>query len=144
MHKKFFICFGIILLIFYLTTPIPYCTLWDDEGESIKIETTGNMSEIITSKLILLHVMGESMLPTIKDNSKCLCVRIENYSVGDIIAFQNEVGESISHRILSIGEEKIFTKGDNNEFIDSPITKENIMCRIPYVPRYVVLINGLD
>jgi len=144
MNKRFFIWIGIIILVFYLTSSVPYCVPWTGENKSVEIQTTEDIADIISHKLILLHVIGNSMFPTIKDDSKCLCVREEDYSVMDIIAFVNDEGQSISHRIISIDSERIFTQGDNNNFIDPPTKKENIICKIPEVPKYATLINNLN
>jgi len=93
---------------------------------------------------MLLNVIGESMYPTIHDSSKCLCVKKEEYSVGDIIFFFAEIeGEinGISHRIVKIDGNKIYTKGDNNNWVDPPMTKESIVCAIPNISRFNLLFN---
>ncbi len=152
MDNKIFIYIGVILLfvyviIPYITLPAPLCKVITDQNYSNKTPyTTEEELKIISSVLVLLHVRGESMLPTIKNNSKCLCVKKGNYNIGDIIFFVVDIEgekEKISHRIFSIEDEKVFTKGDNNDWVDPPITEKNIVCAIPEFPRYMTWINKL-
>ncbi len=143
MRKEIFICIGIIILIFYFSSPVPYCKIIEeqvDEGDAIY--TLGETSKIEKITATLLKVKGTSMLPAIKDNSKCLCIKKENYEVGDVIFFFAEINgqfHGISHRIVVIDGEEIITKGDNNNFLDSPMTKKNIICAILEMPRYKVI-----
>lgn len=148
MNIKLFIGGGLLLLVFYIIMPIPYCKVAGDQTsfqETIdKYTTAEEISEVKTLSIILLYVRGESMLPAIKSDSECLCVRKEAYKIGDVVLFFAEIeGEKVgvSHRIFSIEGEHIFTKGDNNEWVDSPITKENIVCAIPEVPRFITWIQ---
>ena len=143
MDKKIFIYVGLILVFFWLTAPVPYCKITEKQ---IFVEdalyTAGEVSEVKNITLTLLNVRGESMLPAIQDNSECLCIKKKHYHVGDIIFFFARVnGEfmGISHRIVSITSEGIFTKGDNNNWVDPPMTNESIVCAIPSVPRYQLL-----
>lgn len=141
MEKQFIYFFGILLFL-YLISLVPYCVPDDFNGERVKIEKDASLYVSNYSELILLHVDGNSMFPTIKDKSRCLCEGKNDYFFGDIVAsVSNEQG--ILHRIISINDGEIFTKGDNNDFIDYPIKKEEIICRVPEVPRYVLLIKGL-
>jgi len=130
---------GIFLLIIFLITPIPYCKETKKIVVGDAIYTTGEISEITNISLILLEVKGTSMLPTIKNNSECFCVEKEDYFIGDIIFFFAKIGDvwkGITHRIVDIENNEYFTKGDGNDFTDPPMTKESIVCSIPYVPRY--------
>ena len=143
MGYKIFIYIGLILLFFYLMEPVPYCKI-TGEDFSLKenIYSESEVSEVKNLSITLLNVKGTSMFPTIQDNSKCICIKKSNYEVGDIIFFFakiNEEWEGISHRIFLIEEEKIFTKGDNNDWVDPPMEIENIVCAIPDVPRHQVL-----
>lgn len=147
MDKKFLIIIGVLFLVLYLFDPVPYCIPYQvqDVGENITIKSTADISEISLYKIILLHVRGESMLPTINDDSQCLCIKSEEYYEGDVIAFVNGNNDSISHRIISTTGDYVFTKGDGNDFIDFPIPKKNIICKIPEVPRYkTIFIQDLD
>ena len=63
----------------------------------------------------------------------------DGYFVGNIVLFITDVEgefEKVLHRIIEINGKEIHTKGDNNYFIDKTITKQNIICAIPFSPRY--------
>ena len=140
MNKWIFICIGAILLIFYFTSQVPYCKISEDSFTSnVTLYTSRDISEIGEIYTTQLRVIGTSMLPTIQDNSQCLCVKKESYNVGDIILFFADINGKflgIAHRIVAINSEKIITKGDNNPFLDSPMTKNSIICSIPEIPRW--------
>ena len=140
MEKNFLFFIGLVVIGLYLVSSVPYCVPGFERNETkVKISTPEEISQLELSSLILLHVVGKSMLPAIQDGSKCLCVKSESYSVGDVIAFRSQSGEGIAHRIISVDRERIFTKGDNNNFIDPPVTREDVLCKVSEVPRYVVL-----
>lgn len=143
MDNKVLIYAGLILLIFYLVALVPYCRITGEPiYEDNAIYTRSEILEITNLTMTLLNVKGTSMLPTIQDNSQCLCIKKETYNVGNIVLFfvkMNEEWTGVSHRIFSIEGEQIFTKGDNNDWIDPPMTEENIICMIPNVPRWKIL-----
>jgi len=148
MNIKLFICGSLLLLALYVFISIPYCKIIGDQTsfqETIDKHTTAEeISEMKTFPVMLLYTRGESMLPAIKSDSECLCIRKKAYNVGDIVLFFAEIEgkrTGVSHRIFSIEGEHIFTKGDNNEWVDSPITEENIVCTIPEVPRFITWIQ---
>ncbi len=128
----------IVVFFVYLISPVPYCR---PSIEKINPEeAVYSKQEILNTKMqeiTLLKVSGISMIPAIKNNSECICLKKENYSVGDIIFFFSN-GLGISHRIVFFGD-KFITKGDNNEFLDYPINKKDVICYVPLVPRYRVL-----
>ncbi len=143
MNKNTILLIIGILLTFYLIKPVPYCKISDeefDEGDAVYTEEDVRTLGEITA--INLRITGTSMFPTLQDNSQCLCVRKNTYSVGDIVFFMAKIENEwrgIAHRIFSINDE-ISTKGDNNDFLDPPMKKENIGCAIPEVPRWKTLI----
>ena len=72
------------------------------------------------------EVHGESMKGTYEEGDKVLLVstRIITPRLGDVVVFTATInGEQINviHRIISVSREtsRIFTKGDNNDFIDN-------------------------
>lgn len=70
-------------------------------------------------------VESGSMSPTIELGSLCFVDKNANYDdmkVGDIIAFRIKNGAYVTHRIKSITEEGLETKGDASSAIDSDIT----------------------
>ncbi len=144
MKKEIIICIVAILLIFYFTSPAPYCKISEERFYlSDAMYSFEETLEIKETTAILLNVKGASMLPTIQDGSKCLCVKKESYGVGNIIFFFAEINDTfhgISHRIVSIENDKVFTKGDANNWTDPPMTKESVVCAIPEIPRWKTFI----
>ena len=143
MKFKILIYIGLVFLLFYFITPVPYCKITErDLSLETSLYAPEEILEVTNLSVMLLNVKGTSMVPTIQDNSKCLCIKKERYVVGDIIFFFAKInGEwtGISHRIFSINGEEIFTKGDNNDWIDPPMTIESVVCSIPTVPRWKTL-----
>ncbi len=143
MNKEILICIGVILLIFYFTSSVPYCKISEESFFNEEaIYTASEILEVGAISATQLHVTGTSMLPTIQDNSECLCIKKESYAVGDIIFFFAEMNgqfRGISHRIVLIEDDKVFTAGDGNNWIDPPMTEENIVCAIPEIQRYKII-----
>jgi len=143
MDKKYLIIILLAFLFLYLSEPVPSCKYYNDLF--INQEAIYSIEEVKGTKnltAVMLNVIGTSMLPAVQDHSQCLCLKNENYYVGDIVFFFAEIdGEinGISHRIVKIDGEEIYTKGDNNNWVDPPMTKESIVCSVPNVPRYKVL-----
>lgn len=76
------------------------------------------------------EVASGSMEPTLKINDVIL-VKLENVDLkkGDIIAFYSE-NTVITHRILFIDGTIITVKGDNNDVVDKPIVKEQVIGKV--------------
>lgn len=85
--------------------------------------------------------MSGSMEPEIHTGSVCIVntkADYENIQVGDIIAFKLSSGGLVTHRVISITEDGMETKGDANEVSDGiSTTSENFhgktLFSIPYV-----------
>jgi len=73
-------------------------------------------------------VASGSMEPTLFINDVIL-VKIGNDDINenDIITFVNEKEEIITHRVLNINGNVFTVKGDNNNTIDSPINRDQII-----------------
>ncbi len=85
----------------------------------------------------VLEVISGSMEPTIHIGDLIVIdTKQESYQAGDIITFYDVDGSFVTHRIISINEETMITKGDNNNTSDEPISVDKI------VGKYVVKING--
>ena len=115
------IILGIIIITFFLITPVPYCKTSINENEKDFFKVT-----------------GESMFPTIKDNSYCVCYQKENYEINDIVVYFPKIGDEyvgVAHRIINI-DDGIYLRGDNNQFIEGPIEQENIYCSIPLIEKF--------
>lgn len=73
--------------------------------------------------------MTGSMEPTINVNSLILIKEQKSYKVNDIITFKSK-NSYVTHRIVSIEEDKVITKGDNNNTEDKPISKKDIVGKL--------------
>ena len=85
----------------------------------------------------LFEVASGSMEPTLYIHDVILVkITNENLNKGDIIAFLNEKAV-ITHRIVFIDNDVITVKGDNNNAIDSPITRNQVIGKIVKVfPKF--------
>lgn len=77
------------------------------------------------------------MHPTFQINELVL-VKCSNknttYSIGDIITYYDkEIDIAVTHRIVDIDGEKLYTQGDNNNSRDlNPVTKDIIVGKVIY------------
>ncbi len=76
------------------------------------------------------EVVSGSMEPTLRIND-VIIVKVTNKDLKekDIIAFNGE-NAVITHRILFINGDVITVKGDNNDVVDKPITKEQVIGKV--------------
>ena len=81
-------------------------------------------------------VLTGSMEPTLKANDLVFVAEQDDYKVDDIVVYQSS-NQLIIHRIISIADDKVITKGDANNTSDDPITKDQIkgryVFRIPLI-----------
>lgn len=121
-----FSIFG-IFLFFYLISDVPEC--------NAKIFEKGDYYITIT---------GDSMFPTLKNNSICSCEVKDDYEMDDIVLFAVNDGKDklIIHRIVYLNNETVITRGDNNKEDDYPFTKESVICSIPNIARFKLLKNS--
>lgn len=70
-------------------------------------------------------ILSGSMEPNLSIDDMIIVKEQNDYKVGDIVVFQKDY-TLVVHRIISIEENEIITKGDANDTEDKPITKENI------------------
>lgn len=79
----------------------------------------------------IYRVGSGSMEPYLKINSLILIKESNDYKINDIITYQNG-DEYITHRIISINDDEVITKGDANNKEDDPITKDKIVGKLIY------------
>lgn len=89
-------------------------------------------------------VLSGSMEPEISVGDLLIVSKQESYEVGDVVVFQD--GKlAVTHRIVSISENEIITRGDANNTDDDPITlddiKGEVVCVIPCVGHLVNMIK---
>lgn len=85
--------------------------------------------------------MSGSMEPAINTGSVCFVntnAEYANIKEGDIIAFETSLGGLVTHRVVSIAEEGLETKGDSNDVSDGiSTTSENFrgqtVFSVPYL-----------
>ena len=101
--------------------------------------------------IYMFNIVSESMEPTFYKDDLALVKScdFEKLKVGDIITFKQE-DRIISHRISEItkekGDEKIITKGDNNEVEDiEPVNMQNIYGKVVFViPKLGKFVNYIQ
>lgn len=99
---------------------------------------------------ITLYI-GSSMFPTLKpgDILKVVSYKFSHISVGDVVVFNSPYGKTpIVHRVVSINNKGIRTKGDNKIAIDDCILQPNdIIGRVAAAQRgkkEIKIINGFS
>lgn len=85
----------------------------------------------------MLEVVSGSMEPTIHVGDLIIIdTNAKDYEKDDIVTFYDVDGSFVTHRILSINDKEMITKGDFNDSIDDPMPVDSIL------GRYVFRING--
>jgi len=92
-------------------------------------------------------VLTGSMEPEINPGDMVIVKKMEQYSVGDIIAFSTS-GTIIVHRIYSFENSRVITKGDANNYADPwRIDQDKIIGKtmfiIPYLGYPLILLSNL-
>ena len=77
----------------------------------------------------LYRIATGSMVPYLNINDYILVKSTNDYKEGDVITYLKDE-TYVTHRIVSITEENIVTKGDANNTMDEPITKNNIIGKV--------------
>lgn len=71
---------------------------------------------------------------------KILVQSTDNYEVGDVITYIEVDGHYVTHRIVSINDGIIVTKGDANQSEDPPIHLDNIMGKMVKKANFIKFI----
>lgn len=82
---------------------------------------------------IIFKVPTESMLPTIKPVSVVVVNKGTKCAVGDIVAYKNVENKVVVHRIVSIENGMVTTKGDNNKDKDKMFYKSLIIGKVIHI-----------
>ena len=77
-------------------------------------------------------VLSGSMEPELSVGDLVIVTESEDYAEQDVIVFQ-QGSMAVTHRIVSISEEEVITKGDANNAEDEPITLSQIKGRVAFV-----------
>lgn len=79
----------------------------------------------------IYKVGSGSMRPYLNVNDTIIIKKCDDYKLNDIVTYQNNE-EYVTHRIVSINNSEIITKGDANNIQDDPITKDKIVGKLIY------------
>ncbi len=71
---------------------------------------------------------GWSMSPTIRVGDNVLLERADNARVGDVVLLDLD-GTPVLHRVIDVGEGKVWTAGDGLPRPDAPVTLEHVVAR---------------
>jgi len=77
----------------------------------------------------MYKVMTGSMEPNIHTSDTILIKKSGNYKKGDIVTYKDN-NDYVTHRIVSVNEDNIITKGDANNTEDSPIKEKDIIGKV--------------
>ena len=69
---------------------------------------------------------GNSMYPTMTDNEICVFLISKDIKEGEI-GLYNDGEDLVVHRVVHIQNGKYYFKGDNNDYVDAPVTKDQIL-----------------
>ena len=88
-------------------------------------------------------VLSGSMEPRLSVNDLIIVEQKEDYVPGDIVVYQEKTN-LIVHRIVSIDNKSITTKGDANFSMDNPIDASSIKGKVIFTIPYIgALVNFL-
>lgn len=86
----------------------------------------------------IFQVITGSMSGTIEIKDIVIVKLTDDVKENDIITYRS--GEDfVTHRIISINENEIITKGDANNSEDSPITKQDIVGKVVFIISNVAI-----
>lgn len=89
-------------------------------------------------------VLSGSMEPALSVGDLLIVAESDSYAVGDVVVFQDE-RIAVTHRIVSMTEEEVITRGDANNTDDEPMEpnriKGKVVLAIPLVGHLVNLIK---
>lgn len=77
----------------------------------------------------VFRVGSGSMSPYLEVNNIIVVKSNKTYKINDVVTYIND-GNYITHRIISISNEGIITKGDANNTEDALITKDDIVGKV--------------
>ncbi len=78
----------------------------------------------------IYKVMTGSMEPNIHISDTILIKKSNNYKKNDIVTYKDSNDEYVTHRIISVNNDSVITKGDANNTEDSPIKEKDIIGKV--------------
>ena len=85
-------------------------------------------------------IITGSMVDTINIDDYVFVKITKDVKKDDIISFKYD-GVIVTHRIIEINDKEIITKGDANNTIDNPITKDDVIGKVIHVGRGFGLVS---
>lgn len=80
----------------------------------------------------IFRVGSGSMEPNLKVNDIVIIRKVDDYKVNDIVTYNNNNEEYITHRIIRVNDDEVVTKGDSNNKEDNPIKRKNIIGKLVF------------
>ncbi len=74
-----------------------------------------------------------SMSGTIETNDLIVVKLTQDVKKGEIISFRDKNNTIVTHRVIKIEEGKYYCKGDMNNSMDEPITKNDIIGKVSFI-----------
>lgn len=81
-------------------------------------------------------VLSGSMEPELSVGDLLIIAERETYEVGDVVVYQDG-RTAVTHRIISISEGEVITRGDANNTDDNPISLEQIKGKVVFAAPLV-------
>lgn len=90
-------------------------------------------------------ILSGSMEPTLSVDDLVIVKRADEINRGDIIAFYDENGNKVMHRVIDVENNTITTQGDANNVADTPISKDKVcgkyVGKIKYLGKIIKFIK---
>lgn len=92
--------------------------------------------------MYVTELVGSSMYPNIHDGELGIVIIKESpdydLEVGDVAVFYHEQADCmVGHRVILITEDYVYTRGDNNNYVDPPVEKNLVVGElIDHIPEY--------
>ncbi len=78
-------------------------------------------------------VLSGSMEPELPVGALLFIHEEDSYEVGDVVTYQDEFGNLVTHRLVSLEEGEAVTRGDANNTDDAPFPASNILGKVKVV-----------
>ena len=80
------------------------------------------------------RIVSGSMSPTININDIVIVKKQNKYKIGDIVTYKID-NDFVTHRIISMDNNQVITKGDANNVCDDKIDKDSIIGKVIFKSR---------
>jgi signal peptidase I len=104
----------------------------DAQGDVYQHIAQGLVRESLSSHgFARLRVISNSMTPLLNIDDFVIIEQssIKEYQRGDIVVFDRK-GEFITHRLVRMGEDEWYTKGDRFHFLDEPVSVDDLVGKV--------------